>query len=182
MIINRLMDYVAKIALRKRQAFIERLCRYWSLKREARRGAPLLKRLHLEPWTATSESREQTEAEKAKELEFLVALRNDLEKVRLLAELVRKREKEKLRQAQVLSDIVDKFLLVHFNTLRTTFDKIVAMDRNDLFLNPVTVEDAPDYFDVIKEPMCWSSIEAKLDKFGYLNIDEFRVSDLVTLI
>lgn len=31
-----------------RQRFVTHMCRYWALKREARRGAPLLKRLHLE--------------------------------------------------------------------------------------------------------------------------------------
>lgn len=72
LIVNKLVDYVAKLSIRKRQPFIEKLCRYWSLKREARRGAPLLKRLHLEPWTATSESREQTDAQKAQKLEVSI--------------------------------------------------------------------------------------------------------------
>jgi NuA3 HAT complex component NTO1 len=48
LIVQQLLDYVNKIAIRKRAGFVEKLCRYWSLKREARRGAPLLKRLHLE--------------------------------------------------------------------------------------------------------------------------------------
>lgn len=126
MIVNKLLDYIGKISIRKKQPFVERLCRYWSLKREARRGAPLLKRLHLEPWTATTESKEQTDAEKAKNLEFLGMLRNDLEKVRMLAELVRKREKEKLRQAQVIKEVVDSFIFPHYETLRSTFDQIVA--------------------------------------------------------
>lgn len=34
--------------LRKKSQLITKICRYWSLKRESRRGAPLLKRLHLE--------------------------------------------------------------------------------------------------------------------------------------
>jgi hypothetical protein len=34
--------------LRKRGQLVSSICRYWSLKRESRRGAPLLKRLHLE--------------------------------------------------------------------------------------------------------------------------------------
>jgi hypothetical protein len=48
------MQYTAKINFRKKLEFVLLVCKYWSLKREARRGAPLLKRLHLEPWTASN--------------------------------------------------------------------------------------------------------------------------------
>ena len=34
--------------VRRKSVFLSLVCRYWSLKREARRGAPILKRLHLE--------------------------------------------------------------------------------------------------------------------------------------
>ena len=58
--------------------------------------------------------------------QFLVILRNDLEKVRLLAELVRKREKEKLRQLQVTKDVIDTFIFPHYGKLRLTLEKISA--------------------------------------------------------
>jgi hypothetical protein len=32
----------------QRNQFVKQMCKYWALKREMRRGAPLLKRLHLE--------------------------------------------------------------------------------------------------------------------------------------
>lgn len=47
-IVDRVLTYVQKLTLARKKEFLNTLCRYWSLKREARRGAPLLKRLHLE--------------------------------------------------------------------------------------------------------------------------------------
>ena len=53
-------------------------------------------------------------------------LRNDLDKVRMLAELSRKREREKLRQAQAVKDLVDRFLFPHQGRLRLILEKITA--------------------------------------------------------
>jgi NuA3 HAT complex component NTO1 len=53
-------------------------------------------------------------------------LRNDLEKVRMLADEVRKREREKLKQSQVIKDVVDYFLFPHYAKLRLVLEKISA--------------------------------------------------------
>lgn len=53
-------------------------------------------------------------------------LRNDLEKVRMLAEQVRKREKKKLAQAQVIKDVVDSFLFRGEAKLKLVLEKISA--------------------------------------------------------
>lgn len=53
-------------------------------------------------------------------------LRNDLEKVRMLADLVRKREKEKLRQVQVIKDVVDRFIFPYSERLRVILERISA--------------------------------------------------------
>lgn len=47
-IVASILQYVHKVKLRRMREYVEKICRYWSLKREARRGAPLLKRLYLE--------------------------------------------------------------------------------------------------------------------------------------
>lgn len=47
-IVDKVLAYISKVQLRKKNNVVLSICKYWSLKREARRGAPLLKRLHLE--------------------------------------------------------------------------------------------------------------------------------------
>ena len=54
LVVDSVMQYITKINVRRKLEFVLLVCKYWSLKREARRGAPLLKRLHLEPWTASN--------------------------------------------------------------------------------------------------------------------------------
>lgn len=68
-IVERINRYISRIKIRKKLEFIQQLSRYWSLKREARRGAPLLKRLHLEPWTANAGAKVLTRDEKTMRLD-----------------------------------------------------------------------------------------------------------------
>ncbi|KAG1080498.1 hypothetical protein G6F42_023327 [Rhizopus arrhizus] len=74
------LQCVRQAKIKKKSNLIASICRYWSLKRESRRGAPLLKRLHLEPWTASSSELKQSEVEKAQKASSMMSLRADLEK------------------------------------------------------------------------------------------------------
>ena len=51
----KLCAYIDKVKFRRKSVFLSLVCRYWSLKREFRRGAPILKRLHLEVCWSQSE-------------------------------------------------------------------------------------------------------------------------------
>lgn len=79
-------------ATRRKMPFAIATAKYWALKRAHRRGAPLLKRLHFEPWASTVAMHEQSDMERVDNYAVLKALRRDLERVRMLINLCRKRD------------------------------------------------------------------------------------------
>ncbi|TFK17664.1 hypothetical protein FA15DRAFT_313371 [Coprinopsis marcescibilis] len=172
-IVNRIVQYTAKLRIRKKLEFVHLVCKYWSLKREARRGAPLLKRLHLEPWTASG-GKIQTDEEKQMKLDQLQRLRQDLVKLRTLTQLTRLRETRKLRQTELIHQVLSIALFPHEAALRMSLEHIMASDRSDFFKHPVNKNEVPDYFDIILNPMCWSMIEERLDKHEYWDVKTFK--------
>ncbi|OJT13488.1 Peregrin [Trametes pubescens] len=173
-IVNRILQYISRISVRHKPEFVQLVCRYWSLKREARRGAPLLKRLHLEPWTANSGSKLQTDAEKVAKLEYMRKLRLDLERVRLIIDVIRHRESAKQKQQEQIQLVLSRIFFPHEPALRFTFEKILSYDRQGYFKSPVNKNEVPDYYDIVKEPMCWDTIDQKLDSHEYLDLAQFK--------
>lgn len=173
-IVERILNYITKVNVRKKNEFVYMVCKYWSLKREARRGAPLLKRLHLEPWTASNAGKLQTEEEKTVKLEHLKHLRRDLESVRELALQTRRRESRKLAQTESVQKVLEIALFPHEALLRLAFEKVLALDRHGLFKHPVSRTEVPDYYDVVKKPMTWDAIDAKLDRHEYWDLEGFK--------
>ena len=102
--------------IRKRKEYAAEACKYWTLKREARRGAALLKRLQLQMETFTS--MEITRRNFAgmgaaggirlqRRIQFAENLVHDMERLRLLCDAIRSRELEKLKDAEILKEVVD---------------------------------------------------------------------------
>ncbi|KAG1735905.1 uncharacterized protein EDB91DRAFT_1143453 [Suillus paluster] len=173
-IVERILNYITKVNVRKKNEFVYMVCKYWSLKREARRGAPLLKRLHLEPWTASNAGKVQTEEEKTVKLEHLKLLRKDLESVRDLTLQTRRRESRKLAQTESIQKVLEIALFPHETPLQLAFEKVLALDRHGLFKHPVSRTEVPDYYDVVKKPMTWDAIDAKLDRHEYWDLEDFK--------
>lgn len=107
---------LVRFNVRKRKEYVAEACKYWTLKREARRGAALLKRLQLQ--METFSSMEITRRNFAgmgaagrprlhRRIEFAELLEKDMEKVKELCHLVKEREAKKLADVQILKSIVD---------------------------------------------------------------------------
>lgn len=53
---------------------------------------------------------------------------------------------------------------------------LCSFDKSEIFLHPVSLDDAPDYLQIITNPMDFVSIDNKITRHEYLNIQEFLVS------
>lgn len=111
---------IQRFMIRKRRDWVAAACRYWTLKREARRGAALLKRLQLQMETFSSmeitrrnfaSMGEIGRVRLQKRIEFAKLLIRDVERLKEMSSDVVKRETEKLQHAILERDNVD---IIHF--------------------------------------------------------------------
>ncbi|XP_043858013.1 bromodomain and PHD finger-containing protein 3 isoform X2 [Dromiciops gliroides] len=172
----RLNNICSGISLQKKNQFIQRLHSYWLLKRQARNGVPLIRRLHSHLQSQRNAEQEQDEKTSAvkEELKYWQKLRHDLERARLLIELIRKREKLKREQVKVQQAAMELELTPFNVLLRTTLDLLQEKDPAQIFAEPVNLREVPDYLEFISKPMDFSTMRLKLESHLYHTLEEFE--------
>ena len=107
---------MTRFTIRKRKEFLEKACRYWTLKREARRGAALLKRLQLqlEGFSTMEVTRRNFAGMGAvgrprllRRIEFAKMLQEDMGHLKKLTALIKQREELRLQEVLLLRELID---------------------------------------------------------------------------
>ncbi len=107
---------LGRFTIRKRKEFAAEACKYWTLKREARRGAALLKRLQLQMETFTSMEITRRNfvgmgaaggVRLQRRIDFAEQLSQDVDKLKQMCASIKEREEKKLEDAKLLKSIVD---------------------------------------------------------------------------
>ncbi|KAI1113235.1 hypothetical protein F5Y14DRAFT_228580 [Nemania sp. NC0429] len=123
----------------KRKEFVSDACRYWTLKREMRRGAALLKRLQLQMETFSSMELTRRnfaamgstgKARLTRRIEFAEMLKRDLEQLKTLSQEIVDKEKNKLEAAEMERDFVDTCYFPIHKLLPPVIEKAIALDKN----------------------------------------------------
>lgn len=105
-------------------------------------------------------------------------LLKDLERVRMLIDDVKKREREKLRISHLQKQFAETIYFPIIPIVEPILEKMENLDKEDLFLNLVSRDEAPDYYDIIREPMSWSIMADKMKNRRYETVAEFEVLHL----
>ncbi|OLN94015.1 Mst2 complex subunit nto1 [Colletotrichum chlorophyti] len=130
---------LSRFPFRKRKDFVSEACRYWTLKREARRGAALLKRLQLQMETFSSmeltrrnfaQMGPSGKSRLIRRIEFAETLVKDLWELKQLSESVVQREQEKLEQAELEQEFVDTCYFPITKLLVPVVEKAIFLDKN----------------------------------------------------
>lgn len=172
-IVDKVMNYIIEAEITKKIHVVLSICKYWSLKREARRGAPLLKRLHLEPWTTATSAAQQTEDDRGRKLEYLKRLKRDLTDLKELTGLIQNRESLKSEQTETVVQLLSGLLFPHEAALSQALETISALDPNGHFNTVGPTPEFRDYLEKVERPRSWSSIREKLDSHEYWDPYEF---------
>ncbi|XP_039989180.1 bromodomain-containing protein 1-like isoform X1 [Xiphias gladius] len=165
-----------QVAVQRKRPFVERVLSYWVLKRQSRNNVPLIRRLQANPQPPKVKQMDRMETNQVlkEQLKEWHRLRHDLERARLLLELIRKREKLK-REEMKLQQSVLEVQLTPFNILlRAVLSQLQEKDQYSIFAQPVSIKEVPDYLDIIKNPMDFSTMRKRIDAHGYRSLEEFE--------
>ncbi|GAA6227660.1 bromodomain-containing protein 1-like isoform X1 [Lates japonicus] len=165
-----------QVAVQRKRLFVERVLSYWVLKRQSRNNVPLIRRLQANPQPPKAKQTDRMETNQAlkEQLKEWHRLRHDLERARLLLELIRKREKLK-REEMKLQQSVLEVQLPPFNILlRAVLSQLQEKDQYSIFAQPVSAKEVPDYLDHIRNPMDFSTMRKRIDTHGYRSLEEFE--------
>ncbi|KAL9102000.1 MAG: hypothetical protein Q9163_002800 [Psora crenata] len=153
-----------RFMIQKRRGFAAEMCKYWTLKREARRGAALLKRLQLQMETFTSMEIPRRNfagmgaaggVRLQRRIDFAQTLIEDADRLRQLCAKVVERERQKLDDAKVLRDIVDTVYFPLAPILSPILHKAQMLDSKGVFLKGL------------------SDIGSRIDERLYTTVHEF---------
>ncbi|KAG5944336.1 hypothetical protein E4U53_006898 [Claviceps sorghi] len=129
---------IQRFPFRKRKDFLSEACRYWTLKREARRGAGLLKRLQLQMETFSSMELTRRDfstmgpngkARLARRIEFAEMILKDLAQLKDLSERIVQREQIKTDAAELEREFVDECYFPVAKHLPGVIDKAMSLDK-----------------------------------------------------
>ncbi|XP_074554176.1 bromodomain-containing protein 1 isoform X2 [Halichoeres trimaculatus] len=174
---HRLQTILNQVSVQKKKAFVELVLNYWSLKRQSRNGVPLIRRLQTSLQSQKNAQARQNEEESRAlkdQLKEWHRLRHDLERARLLLELIRKREKLKREEIKQQETLLEMQLTPFSILLRALLDQIQSKDQARIFTQPVDVSEVPDYLDHIKHPMDFSTMRQRIEGQGYNNLEQFE--------
>ncbi|KAM8754960.1 bromodomain and PHD finger-containing protein 3 isoform 3-T3 [Acanthopagrus schlegelii] len=165
------------IIFQRKNQFMQRLHNYWLLKRQSRNGVPLVRRLHsnIQSQRTTEQPEVDEKVSAAREaLRYWQKLRHDLEKARLLVELIRKREKLKREQVKVHQAALEMQLTPMLVLLRSTLEQLQEKDTAQIFAEPVNIKEVPDYLEFISQPMDFSTMLTKLESHAYRSVADLE--------
>lgn len=126
---------LARFNFLKRKEFVSDACRYWTLKREARRGAALLKRLQLqmESFSSMELTRRNFaamgppgKARLTRRIEFAQTLIRDLGRLESLSQAIVDREQNKLEAVEMEQDFVDTCYFPIYKFLPAVVEKAIS--------------------------------------------------------
>ncbi|KAI9849693.1 MAG: nuA3 HAT complex component nto1 [Sclerophora amabilis] len=137
---NAVESSLQRFTVLKRKEYAAEACKFWTMKREARRGAALLKRLQLQMETFSSMeiTRRNFSGMGAagrvrlkRRIDFATDLLKDVEKLRLLCSEIKKREHEKLGNAELMKEVVDTVYFPIASLLWPILKKAQSLDLKD---------------------------------------------------